>query len=175
MSWFRRNPEQSAPPAPAAPPPKHREPGQDSDPAEVFEVWGDILDYSTSSLSREALGVRGRLAVDYMERRLRELLGFNDKQKQSIPLIRYSDQQDDHYLCVEWADMHGEVGVRVFGHCLDLFGILVLSKKFAADPNPLVRLAKLKATERRDVEIFQSLLKYLLEETAEALDEQRIG
>lgn len=150
----------------------NREPGHGTEAEDVFEVWGDMLD--CTAMSREEVARLGKRAVAAMRQTLLELLDMEEERHDRVSLSLCSDSQDDHYLFVEWQNMRGEIGARVFGRCLDLFGILVLPRGFATDPNPMVRLGKLRADQRRDIELFQSLLKYVLEQTMEALDEQRI-
>ncbi len=140
---------------------------------EVFEVWGDLLDLSDHDPA--AIVALGERAVHHMHGHLKSLLPLDD-----VSMALYSDPEDHTYLLlIEWSGknlqgMRGELGARAFGRCLDLFGILVLPQKWGADPNPAVRMAKLTAAQRRDVTIFQSLLKYTLDQLGEAIDEQRI-
>lgn len=167
MSWFRSKKTPSD-----SPPIRHakRSPGNNATPEEIFEVWGDLLDLS----DREATEIArlGQKAMLYMHTQIAMLL--DDQQKAEVEWC--SDSDDYPYLLITWKGLQGELGVRPFGRCLDLFGILIIPKGLIinSDPNPLVRLSKLDAAKRRNVTIFQSLLKYVLDQTGEALDEQRI-
>lgn len=144
---------------------RHREPGHGALLDEIFEVWSDLIDMSDHQPAE--IADLGKQAVQRMRDQINNL-----QSDFSVDLC--SDGQDQHYLLVEWNGMRGEIGVRLFGRCLNLFGILVLPQKWGADPSPLVRMAKLNASQRRNVIIFQSLLKYVLDQTGEAIDEQRI-
>ena len=150
-----------------------REIGQGAQPDEIFEVWGDLLDLSDRQPAE--IAALGRWAVQRMHEQLNALLDSADGKHFDFKFEFYSDAQDQPYLLlVKWGELRGELGARPFGRCLDLFGLLVLPQKWTADPNPMVRMAKLSAARRRDVTIFQTLLKYTLDQLGEAIDEQRI-
>ncbi|NCC30684.1 MAG: hypothetical protein EOM24_01525 [Chloroflexia bacterium] len=151
---------------------RNREPGHGVLPEEIFEVWGDMIDLSDCDAP-----TRSRLAgqaTTYMYTLLRTLLDEEGELYAGFKLERCSDSKEQVYLLVKGEGLQGEIGVHQLGGCLNLFGILRLPQKWGTDPNPLVRLSRLNAIQRRDVTIFQSLLKYVLDQTAEALDEQRI-
>jgi hypothetical protein len=149
---------------------RQREPGKGAGPAAIFEVWGDVLDYTM--LDRDLLADLAVRTVQHMHSTLSALLYAGEEARD---IVWCTDAGDHPYLLIKWKGMQGEIGARPFGSCLDLFGILVLHRNIITeDVNPLVRLAEMTASERRDVGRFQSLLKYVLEQTIEALDEQRI-
>lgn len=168
MNWFRSNKKLPSDGIPI----RHakRSPGNNATPEEIFEVWGDLLDLS----DREATEIAqlGQQATLHMHTQIALLL--DDQQKAEVEWC--SDSEGHPYLLIKWQGLQGELGVRPFGRCLDLFGMLIIPKGLIinSDPNPLVRLSKLDASKRRNVTIFQSLLKYVLDQTGEALDEQRI-
>ncbi|MEI6778655.1 MAG: hypothetical protein WCK70_17280 [Chloroflexales bacterium] len=152
----------------------HRTPGKGATSADIFEVWGDLIDLSDRDSAE--IAYLGRQATAYMREQITRLLDLNEQQHPDFSIDWCSDSKEQPYLLVKCEDMQGEIGARPFGRCLDLFGILIMSKGLLinSDPNPLVRLSKLDASKRRDVTIFQSLLKYVLDQTGEAIDEQRI-
>lgn len=158
----------------AAPRYPRREIGQGVQPDEIFEVWSDLLDLSDRQPAE--ITALGRWAVQRMHEQLNALLDSADGKHSGFTFEFYNDTQDppSTYLLVKWDELRGELGVRPLGRCLNLFGLLVLPQKWTADPNPMVRMAKLSAAKRRDVTVFQTLLKYTLNQLGEAIDEQRI-
>jgi hypothetical protein len=171
MNIFRRKPSQEPFASGAAPDIKHKKrvPGHAADPTAVFEVWGDMLD--CTDIDQQALRALAQRSVMHMEVLIRTLLDLPDSHK---AVTWCSDPDDMPYLLIKWEGLEGEIGARPIGKCLDVFGVLIVRRGFGADPNPLVRLAKMPVEERRNLELFQSVLKYVLEQTLEALDEQRL-
>lgn len=149
---------------------RRREPGHGAGADTIYEVWSDLIDLRNYNPAE--IAELGRRAVQHM----RDQLGLLVTDIQDFNIELCSDLEDQHYLLVKWgSSMSGEIGVRAFGRCLNLFGVLLVARGMLnVDPNPQVRLSKLSATQRRDMTIFQSLLKYVLDQTGEAIDEQRV-
>lgn len=151
-----------------------RDPGEDVEINMIFNAWNDLLDLSDCEPA--AIADLAQRAVQYMRDYLNALLDIRDGQPSDFILELWIDRQDQPYLIVQWHEMHGEIGVRQVGRCLELFGILVVTEKFN-----LIRVLSstgwgnnVPFARRRDLTIFHSILKYTLDQLAEAIDEQRI-
>ena len=138
-----------------------REPGDGLSRRDIYEVWGDVVENAADAGPAVVAAIHAFLKDSY----LAEFLQCQQEQAR---------QDGRPFLTTRWGDLVAEVDARPFGDHLDVYAILAVRKKLLDDPAPSVRIAKLEAWERRDLQLFQTILKRAMEEALEALDEGRL-
>ena len=133
-------------------------PGEGLNKREIYEVWGDIV---------EGAGGMGAKVIDaialYMEEsNLAEF--FNCKKAEA-------NEDKRPFLILEWESMVAHIDARTFGEHLDVYAILALRRNLIETPDPSARIAALEGWQRRDLQLFQSMIKRAMETAMEALDE----
>lgn len=141
---------------------RKREPGHRFDKADIYEVWGDIVENAVD----DGPAVIAAFWAYLQESNVAEW--FNCRQEQS-------GEDGRGYLTLNWGHLRAEVDARPFGEHLDVYAILAVPKRLLDDPDPAARIAELEAWERRDLQLFQTILKQAMEHALEALDEGRLG
>jgi hypothetical protein len=131
----------------------NRDPGEGFRKSDIYEVWGDVVEHAGDAGSAVIDGVQAALA-GYFECQL------------------CCARNDGHpFLSVTWGDMMADVDARAFGEHLDVYAILALRRGLFDGSDPATRIAELEGWERRDLQVFQTVLKRAIEEALEALDE----
>jgi hypothetical protein len=136
-------------------------PGDRIDKHDVYEVWGDVV---------EGAAYAGPAVIDVIHQILSEYFSCETV---STPKDDYG--QDREFLIVKWEDMVAHIDARPFYNHLDVYAILALPRRLLDKPDPLARIAELEGWERRDLQVFQTILKWAMEEALEALDEGRLS
>lgn len=133
-----------------------REPGEGFRKEDVYEVWGDMVDSAADAGPLVVAAVHGVLA------------NYFDCQ------VIFADSDGHPFLAVKWGDMEAHVDARAFGDHLDVYAILALRRGLVEGPDPAARISQLEVGERRDLQVFQTVVKQAVEEALEALDEGRL-
>lgn len=139
----------------------NREPGDGLNKRDIYEVWGDVVENAAD----EGPAVIGAIHT-YLESSY--LAEFLNCQKERA---RHDGRP---FLALRWGELVAEVDARPFGDHLDVYAILVIRKRLLDNPDPAVRIAELEGWERRDLQLFQTILKQAMEEALDALDEGRL-
>ena len=138
-----------------------RDPGDGINKRDIYEVWGDVVEYAADAGPAVIDAIRGYLETSSLAE------GFNCQVLEA--------KQDRHpFLTLEWGDMTADVDARPFGEHLDVYAILTLRRGLLENPDPLARIADLDAGQRRDLQVFQTVLKHAMEEALDAIDEGRV-
>lgn len=136
-------------------------PGDGIDKHTIYEVWGDVVSNAADAHELVIEAIRKHLENAYLWKH------FNGR------VLRA--QADGHsFLCLEWEDMIADIDASPFGEHLDVYGILALRRGLLDHPDPIMRIANLEGWQRRNLQVFQTILKRAIEETLEALDEGRL-
>jgi hypothetical protein len=135
-----------------------RDPGDGINKHNIYEVWGDMVVDAAGAGAEVIEAIRDFLVTsslaDYFNCQILEA------------------KQDGHiFLTLHWGDMVADVDARPFGEHLDVYAILALKRGLLESPDPLTRIADLEGWQRRDLQVFQTLLKHAMEEALEGLDE----
>lgn len=137
-----------------------RNPGEGIDKRNIYEVWGDVVEGAADAHQAVIAFIRKYLEDSYLWEY------FNGQTVRS---------RDDHeFLTLEWEDMVVDVDALPFGEHLDVYAILALRRGLLDHPDPIVRIANLEGWQRRNLQVFQTILKRAMEEALEALDEGRL-
>ena len=138
-----------------------RDPGSGINKQDIYEVWGDVVENAADAGPSVIDAVHGYLASSYLAE------FFN---------CQVIETREDRrpFLTLRWDDMVADVDARPFGEHLDVYAILALRRGLLDNPDPLVRIADLEGWERRDLQVFQTILKQAMEEALDALDEGRL-
>ncbi len=189
MNFLRqvRNPT-VLPPEPSVPlVPIARDPGDtNGEYPGSLDVWSELLDLS--DLEPTEIAGMAQRSVQYMRDKLNALLDIRDGQPSDFNIRQCTDRKGQPYLVVRWHELCGEIGARPLGRCLELFGILtgtetsclVFHTDFRLRTSDKHEREKMlfalvrRITQRCDLNSFHSILKYTLDQLAEAIDEQRI-
>lgn len=139
----------------------NREPGDGLHKRDIYEVWGDVVEGAAD----EGPAVIGAIQTYLKASYLADFLSCRQEQ------ARHDGRP---FLTMCWGDLVAEIDARPFGDHLDVYGVLAIRKRLLDNPDPAVRLADLEAWERRDLQLFQTILKQAMENVLEALDEGRI-
>lgn len=137
-----------------------RDPGDGLGQQDIYEVWGDVVADAANAHEQIIAAVRQYLELSYLAEHF---------QCQVV-----SARDGRSYLMLQWGMMQAEVDARPFGEHLDVYLILAIPKGLIASPDPAARIANLNGGQRRDLQIFQTILKQAIEEALEALDEGRL-
>lgn len=122
----------------------------------IYEIWGDVVENAADDALVVINTIHANLA-DY----------FKCEQQ-------HDETNESYSLIYHWGDFEALIEARPFGAHLDVYGVLVIHRNLLADPNPLMRIANLEVWERRDLQIFQTLLKHAFEEALVGLEEGRL-
>ena len=137
-----------------------RDPGDGFAKRDIYEVWGDMVEDAADAGPAVIEAIYNYLTTS-------SLADFFNCQLLEA-------KQDGHlFLTLQWEDMVADVDARDFGTHLDVYAILALRRGLLDSPDPLARIADLEGWQRRDLQVFQTLLKRAMEEALEALDEGR--
>ena len=129
----------------------------------IYEVWGDVV---------EDAAQQGHAALKAIYSYLDQSAWYDETFSQEI-CPPYDDQPE--FLFLQKGDMAAAVYALPLGCHLNVYAVLWLRKGLLDQPDPLARIADLDAHQRRDLQVFQTLLKRAMEEALEALDEGRLG
>lgn len=138
-----------------------RDPGDGINKHDIYEVWGDMVEDAAEDgpVVIEAIRsyLEGSSLAEYFNCQVLEA------------------KQDNHtFLALQWDDMVVDIDARPFGAHLDVYAILALKRGLLDSPDPLARIADLEGWQRRDLQVFQTLLKRAMDEALTALDEGRM-
>lgn len=134
-----------------------REPGDSFAQQDIYEVWGDVVADAADTHEQVITAIRQYLEHSYLAEHF---------QCQTV-----AARDGRSFLTLQWGNMHAEIDARPFGEHLDVYGILAIPKGLTASPDPAARIANLNGGQRRDLQIFQTILKQAMEEALEALDD----
>ncbi|MCA9872584.1 MAG: hypothetical protein KC441_02990 [Anaerolineales bacterium] len=134
-----------------------REPGDGFGQQDIYEVWGDVVADAADAHERVIAAIRQYLEDSYLAEHF----------QCQVAVAR----DGRSYLSMQWGDMRAEVDARPFGEHLDVYGILATPKGLTASPDPAARIANLNGGQRRDLQVFQTILKQAMEHVLEALDD----
>ena len=138
-----------------------REPGDGFKKETIFEVWGDILENAAGDGPAVINAICARLEESYLADY------FNCREE-------YTRRDRRPFLILRWENFEAHIDARPFGKHLDVYGILSIRRGLLDNPDPMARIANLEGWERRDLQIFQTILKNAMEEALESLDEGRL-
>jgi len=136
------------------------DPGDSFGQQDIYEVWGDVVDGAADAHEQAIAAIRQYLERSYLAEHFQcRVMAAGDGRS---------------FLALQWGNMRAEIDARPFGEHLDVYGILAIHKGLTANPDPAARIANLNGGQRRDLQIFQTILKQAMEEALEALDEGRL-
>ncbi|RME47949.1 MAG: hypothetical protein D6796_06990 [Caldilineae bacterium] len=138
-----------------------REPGDGLKRENIYEVWGDLVENAAAAAPALIHAIYAAL----QEAHLAEY--FNCREE-------YARHDGRPFLVLQWGSFEAHIDARPFGRHLDVYGILTIRRGLLDHPDPAVRIASLEGWERRDLQIFQTILKHAMEEALDALDEGRL-
>jgi len=139
-----------------------RNPGDGLNKRDIYEVWGDVVENAAAEGAAVITAIYDYLRASYLADY------FNCQ-------ILHAEEDGRPFISLQWGDMVADIDARPFGEHLDVYAILALRRGLLDDPDPAARIADLEGWERRDLQVFQTLLKRAMEEALEALDEGRFG
>ncbi|MBN2003165.1 MAG: hypothetical protein JXA21_07385 [Anaerolineae bacterium] len=138
-----------------------RDPGDGINKHDIYEVWGDMVEGAAEDGPMVIEAIRGYLESSSLAEY------FNCQVLET--------KQDSHpFLALQWDDMVVDIDARSFGAHLDVYAILALKRGLLDSPDPLARIADLEGWQRRDLQVFQTLLKRAMDEALQMLDEGRV-
>ncbi len=135
-----------------------RDPGDVINKQDVYEVWGDMVED----------------AADMHEAVIHAILAYLENSGLSEFFhceIVEAKEDERPFLTLRWDDMVADVDARPFGSHLDVYIILGLKRGLLDTPDPMMRIANLSGWQRRDLQLFQTLLKQAIEYSLTALDD----
>jgi len=141
--------------------PSRFDPGDRLDKRDIYEVWGEMVEYAAESGPAVISAIRQHLVAANVAE------FFNCQTEQA----RLDSRP---FLTVQWNTMVAHIDARGFGEHLDVYTILALLRsgtQALQAPDPAARLAELGPQQRRELQIFQSLLRQAVDEALEALDD----
>lgn len=141
---------------------KRRDPGDGINKHDIYEVWGDVVEYAADAGPAVIEAILDYLRSSY-------LIGHSDNCF-NCDVIK-ARQNDRQFISLQWEDLVADIDARPFGEHLDVYAILALRRGLLDNPDPLARIANLEGWQRRDLQLFQTLLKRAMEEALVALDE----
>lgn len=137
-------------------------PGDGINKKEIFEVWGDMVTNAANSgpvvIQSIYAFFEGAGLIEYFK--CRKLQAAEDGRP---------------FIVLEWKDLQAHIDARPFGTHLDVYAIVVIRKGGFSSPDPAARIAELEGWERRNLQIFQTLLKSALDQALIHLDEGEIN
>jgi len=135
-----------------------REPGDGIKKEDIYEVWGDMVEDAADDAAYVIEAIHSYLEdaalAEYFRCQILE-----------------TKQDGRAFLTLQWDDMTVDIDARPFGAHLDVYAILALKRGLLDSPDPLARIADLEGWQRRDLQVFQTLLKRAMDEALTALDE----
>lgn len=137
-----------------------RDPGDGIKKVDIYEVWGDMVEDAADAGPSVIEAIRSYLETS-------ALAEYFHCQ------VLEARQDGRPFLALQWDDMTVDIDARPFGAHLDVYAILALKRGLLDSPDPLARIADLEGWQRRDLQVFQTLLKRAMDEALTALDEGR--
>jgi hypothetical protein len=138
-----------------------RDPGDGINKHDIYEVWGDMV---------EDAAEEGPVVIES----IRNYLESSSLAEYFHCQVAEAGQDRRPFLALQWDDMVVDIDARPFGAHLDVYAILALKRGLLDSPDPLARIADLEGWQRRDLQVFQTLLKRAMDEALTALDEGRL-
>jgi len=139
-----------------------RDPGDGMNKRNIYEVWGDVVESAAGDGPSVITAIHDYLRASYLADY------FNCQ-------VLQAKEDGRPFLNLQWGDMVADVDARPFGEHLDVYATLALRRGLLDNPDPAARIADLEGWQRRDLQVFQTLIKRAMEEALEALDEGRFG
>ncbi len=128
----------------------------------IYEVWGDVV---------EDAAQQGCAVLDAIYMYLDQSAWYNEEFSQE--LCCDGDGQPEN-LFLQQRDIAAAVYALPLGRHLNVYAVLWLRRGLLDQPDPMARIAELDAHQRRELQVFQTLLKRAMEEALDALDEGRL-
>lgn len=138
-----------------------RDPGDGINKRDIYEVWGDMVEDAADD---------GPVVIEA----IRSYLESSSLAEYFHCQVMEAKQDRRPFLTLQWDDMAVDIDARPFGAHLDVYAILALKRGLLDSPDPLARIADLEGWQRRDLQVFQTLLKRAMDEALTALDEGRV-
>lgn len=138
-----------------------RDPGDGINKRDIYEVWGDMVEDAADN---------GPVVIEA----IRSYLEASSLAEYFHCQVTEARQDRRPFLTLQWDDMVVDIDARPFGTHLDVYAILALRRGLLDSPDPLARIADLEGWQRRDLQVFQTLLKRAMDEALTALDEGRV-
>ncbi len=138
-----------------------RDPGDGINKHDIYEVWGDMVEDAADDAPLVIKAIRSYLEAS-------SLAEYFHCQ------VLEARQDGRSFLTLQWDDMVVDIDARPFGAHLDIYAILAIKRGLLDSPDPLARIADLEGWQRRDLQVFQTLLKRAMDEALTALDEGRM-
>lgn len=132
-------------------------PGDGIHKKEIYEVWGDIIEMAAS---------QGHVVLGLIEAFFRQANLPDD-----FTCRRHYVEDGRSFLVVEWGNRIAHIDARPFGAHLDVYAILALRRGLIDSPDPNTRISELDGVERRDLQVFQTLLHHAVEQSLTAFEE----
>lgn len=139
-----------------------RNPGEGLNKRDIYEVWGDVVEYAADAGPGVIGAIRQYLEASYLA--------------EHFQCTCVCAREDGRlFITLQWGDLIADIDARPFGEHLDVYAILAMRRGLLDLPDPVARIANLDAGQRRDLQVFQTVLKRAMEEALEALDEGRLA
>lgn len=139
-----------------------RNPGEGLNKRDIYEVWGDVVEYAADAGPSVIQAIRQYLEASYLAEHF-----------QCTDVCAPEDGR--LFITLQWGDLVADIDARPFGEHLDVYAILAMRRGLLDLPDPVARIANLDAGQRRDLQVFQTVLKRAMEEALEALDEGQLA
>lgn len=133
-------------------------PGDGIHKKEIYEVWGDIVTEAAD---------KGQAIIAMIE------AFFHQANLPGDFTCRRQNASDDGrgFLIVEWGSRLAHIDARPIGAHLDVYVIMAIRRGLIDSPDPNARISDLEAVERRDLQVFQTLLRYAIEKSLADFEE----
>lgn len=137
---------------------QHINPGDGIHKKEIYEVWGDIIEMAAR---------QGQVVLNLIEDFFKQA-----NLPEDFTCRRHTVNEDGRsFLVVEWGNRIAHIDARPFGSHLDVYAILALRRGLIDSPDPNTRISELDGVERRDLQVFQTLLHHAVEQSLAVFEE----
>ena len=135
-----------------------RDPGDGIGKQDIYEVWGDIVEDAAEKHEAVIYAI-----LEYLE---------NSGLAEFFRCETVEAREDKRpFITLRWDEMIADIDARPFGSHLDVYIILGLKRGLLDTPDPSMRIANLTGWQRRDLQLFQTILKQAIESSLVALDD----
>jgi hypothetical protein len=137
------------------------DPGDGIPKSEIYEIWGDVIEDAADQGPGVINWIKNFLEKSYLAQYFQ-------------CTVAQARQDGRPFLTLQWGDMFAHIDGRPFGEHLDVYAILGLRRGLLEHPDPTLRIAGLEGWQRRDLQVFQTILKRAIEDALDALDDGRL-
>jgi hypothetical protein len=137
--------------------PERFNPGDKIPKKEIYDVWGDIV---------LGLAQQGPHAIELINEFI-----CNSALPKDFKYKTVQSLDDGHnFLNLEWDNLVAHIDACPIGNHLNVYVIVGLHRGLIESADPNERIANLEAYERRRLQVFQTLVRYAIEQTLDELD-----